>query len=130
MQLESQMVSLELSKKLKELGVKQESLWKWFYGGIDTPGIIPTGKVTNQAFDDWKCPAYTVAELGEILGKPMRDVWISYEVGMCGAIAFLFKRGTTELIKEITGDTEANARAKMLIYLLENKLTNHELLCK
>lgn len=29
MKLESQVVSLELAKKLKELGVKQESLFQW-----------------------------------------------------------------------------------------------------
>ena len=29
MKLQNQVCSLELSKKLKELGVKQESLWYW-----------------------------------------------------------------------------------------------------
>ena len=31
MKLEDQVVSLELAKKLKELGVKQESLFYWGY---------------------------------------------------------------------------------------------------
>lgn len=84
MELESQVCSLELAKKLKELGVKQESLfvWRgiqsWSFGPTEfkpvyTPSIIDdsefpkewkrlaTGKVTSV------CAAFTAAELAEIL---------------------------------------------------------------
>jgi hypothetical protein len=48
MALEKQACSLELSQRLKELGLKQESLFEWFYGGMGVPEVIPRGKVINQ----------------------------------------------------------------------------------
>lgn len=64
MKLEDQVVSLELSKKISELGVNVSSL---FYHTLaaDTSWWIHYGelKLTPQY------PAYTVAELGVMLGK-------------------------------------------------------------
>jgi hypothetical protein len=70
--LEKQVVSLELAKRLKELGVKQESLFFWMsikdddgkdcwavkYGPLETFYGIPV---------DENISAFTVAELGEML---------------------------------------------------------------
>jgi hypothetical protein len=80
-------------------------------------------------------PAYTVAELGEML--PGREeangviVWfqshknadLSWTVK---AMRKDVREGKTENLHFAVevGDTEADARAKMLIYLLENKLIN------
>ena len=119
MTLESQVVSLPLAKRLKELGVKQESVFGWllynsgeseivhFYDGV----IIPP---TNFA-------AFTVAELGEILSDGMVG---SRKTGY-GDWACVYVPCTgdgTDVEHEVKGMTEADARAQMLSYLLQNKL--------
>ena len=128
MKLEQQVVSLELAKKLKELGVPQkENMFVW----------------SNQAYaEQWRVEhrqffaadmrrdyaAYTVAELGEMLPNETRD-----RLGFFSGLAINgwfcevknyrvmpFER----LHVELQHDTEANARAAMLIYLIENKLVD------
>ncbi|MHC1565352.1 MAG: hypothetical protein ACXQS6_03420, partial [Candidatus Syntropharchaeales archaeon] len=78
MNIEEQVVSLELAKRLKELGIDRESLWKWCihnngvvgcYVGIDRK-IQARSKVKEEY------PAFTVAELGEILTDVHRE-WSS-----------------------------------------------------
>jgi hypothetical protein len=65
--LEKQVVSLDLAKRLKELGVKQESVWYWFRDRL----ILGRGEGGNmQTFTS----AFTVAELGEML--PINDIRI------------------------------------------------------
>jgi len=74
MKLENQVVSLELAKKLKELGFKQESLFWWrvwndgraeadYLGGY-TPKEL--GENKEMEFEGFYS-AYTVAELGELI---------------------------------------------------------------
>ncbi len=160
MNLQEQVVSLELSKKLKKLGFKQESLFWWVKGRVDfgyegewdicddvdwflfdvRVGYkiseidleLDTGSMgeTDEDFDELSkkqkiakelflknniVPAYTVAELGEILKTAFREmpgVMINDPRGY-------FKRAW----QKITGfEDEANYRAKMLIYLKENNL--------
>lgn len=133
MTLEQQVVSLELAKRLKELGVKQESLFFWCnfgkddwrgpYSDIDgtcfrypnTPGSYD---FTRKECSDY-CSAFTSAELGEMLPsldcrsyRVIPKEWIC-EYGRYLAVAF---------DTESKAQTEVDARAKMLIYLLENKL--------
>lgn len=117
MDLEKQVCSLELSQKLKELGVKQESLFWWVislttnyhisYTGGDT-NLLPTKR--NDFFS-----AFTVAELGEILKKANCQITSHY----VGGKGWLCDMSNWPLYVE---KTEADARAKMLIYLLENKI--------
>jgi hypothetical protein len=72
MKLEDQVVSLELAKKLKEPGVKQESAFWWnlrFNSGewhLDSYQIFTK---SNASPCDDSISAFTVAELGEILPK-------------------------------------------------------------
>jgi hypothetical protein len=72
MQLSNQVVSLDLAKRLKELEVKQESLFAWFYNDGMSEWEL------DQYQDDWpkderdhndvrQYSAFTVAELGEML---------------------------------------------------------------
>ena len=61
MNLEHQVSNQELSMKLKELGVKQESLWYW---GETTFGLQV--KMSFKASEELLASAFTVAELGEI----------------------------------------------------------------
>jgi hypothetical protein len=111
MQLEKQVCSLEFAKKLKELGVDQESIWFW----ARQPAI--SGDWTIHYFGNvrgerHKFSAFTVAELGEMLPDGYKTSrqnknWITY-AAFGGA--------------DISADTEADARAKMLVYLIENGL--------
>lgn len=113
MKLEQQVCSLEYARKLKELGVKQASVWWWFKGELykDTP--------------DYKCSisAFTVAELGEMLpyNKCQTIFKNTYRNGKIEYLFYIDPNTEKELLVE--ANTEANCRAKMLIYLLENKLT-------
>lgn len=112
MKLENQIVSLELAKKLKELGVKQESHFKWFYNPDKNWHEIGWG----QLIHDYDFSAFTVAELAELL--PMLMYWgierhsNDWRAGKLGNDKEMYA----------SGDTMANTLAKMLIYLLENKL--------
>lgn len=109
MKLEEQVVSLELSKQLKSLGVKQESLfyWEeargmWFIDYSSSPGVNHIS-------------AFTGAELGEMwpFGK---DVY-TFKTPISGTWIVEYEK----LNKSFVGSDEVEARAKMLIYLLENK---------
>ena len=120
MKLENQLTSLELSKKLKELGVKQESLFYW-QGYLHSNKKIELVNQENLDINYDYCSAFTVAELGEMLPinsirevKTPNNKWL---ISWCGEIS---EDGLTSKWERFTEDTEANARAKMLIYLLEN----------
>lgn len=184
MKLKDQVVSLELAKKLKELGVKQESLFYWSFGDVYEEGkeewcVNYRSKVTKRNGVDleWYA-AFTVAELGEMLPSDIKaealdrrfpfvanreathdsdDAMIEaeqqimedfksvfselydpdvYEDGFNCNIRLYYAKGGKKVayffddeepecsyeVFETLGDTEADARAKMLIYLIENKL--------
>src|SRR5438874_1108848 len=78
MKLEQQVCSLELAKKLKELGAKQESLFYWvdlnFGGARGELKPYPMFYQQQRPWDKgdlysehWLASAFTVAELGEML---------------------------------------------------------------
>lgn len=111
MKLEEQVVSLELSKKLRELGVKQESLFYWKIEE-DEPYIV----MHNSRYKiGHTISAFTVAELGEML--PEKVCWRGY-TNYDGKWSFEFGDFKAQ------SETEAESRAKMLIYLIENNLIN------
>lgn len=154
MKIEQQVCSLELSKRLKELGVKQESLWYWVLTdlqqielALDSRGYqleggyirVPTlSRPEDYGYREVveKYSAFTVAELGEILpndfghGESFNgetteyDEWglsfKSYKVNNIWCCDSFDDESDVDYVSK--ADTEANARAKMLIYLLENKL--------
>ena len=114
MKLEDQVCSLELAKRLKKLGVKQKSYFFWvgreiwdecMQSDYETP--------STPSRDKWNS-AFTVAELGEILpistgyGKNNPTTWSVY-----------YKNTSGELEPNLTDKYEANARAKMLLHLIE-----------
>lgn len=128
MNLSQQVISLELAKRLKELGVKQESHFNW---NVETEEGKESGVIEIYTEAEWEAfaednlpsdsemySAFTVAELGELL-KPM---------GRSIESAMPFWNGK-KWYSEYFGDepaieatTEAGARAAMLIYLIKNKL--------
>lgn len=136
MKLENQVISFELAQKLKELGVQNESQFRW-WKGIGSQYLMPTdwsqfNMEPKPSYDTADVreyfPAYTVAELGEILPywlpikKRVRTqewFFVSYKLTLGW---FLKYENGSQSLYGVTDKSEANARAKMLIYLLENKL--------
>jgi hypothetical protein len=118
MKLEEQVCNLELSKKFKELDLDQDSLFYWIRptdNGKHGPYVL---LYKDEVCWDICCghnpiSAFTVAELGEML-----EEYIIFEFRtVCNEWRIDF--GDQEAI---TGETEIEVRAKMLIYLMENKL--------
>ncbi len=137
MKLEQQVSNLELSRRLKELGVKQESYFCWQpVARVEDGGILKdTGTCRLVRFEDRGSYAYsktfaafTVAELGEMLPEKIKEPVGESEFG-CGK-GFVYYAKHVPHVAVCHGqvaDTEANARAKMLIYLIEQGiLTSHE----
>lgn len=114
--IKNQVSSLELSKKLKELRVKQfGSHFQWVIDEYPKKGcsyISENGDEIEPGND--RCDAYSVAELGEIL--PVNEKPIKTYKRKDGKYFIQWK------LLQIIADTEADARALCLIYLLENNL--------
>jgi hypothetical protein len=142
MNLGQQVVSLALARRLKELGVKQESYFAWYeerYAGdvqIELAGQNDTGPfrfrdcadLTSGAEHRTFYAAFTVAELGDLLpaGYPSGHTaleepdkkWICHWYRTPKA-----SRAEDEAKPSSTyAHTEADARAKMLICLIEHNL--------
>ncbi len=132
MELKEQVGSLELSKRLKELGVKQESLFYWwghgsFYEVETEHNFFSGGGYIGQNTEQYS--AFTVAELGEMLPKNIAksgNIYIpQFYYGHCWFYYYRMGGSGTYLFEPvIEANTEADARAKMLIYLIKNKLIN------
>lgn len=138
MKLEQQVVSLELAQKLKELGVKQESFFIWKQcinkqlACYQIPTVSTHKNVDND--DEIIASAFTVAELGEMLPSGLSKDGKNYRIHIVNGngLKYLdyvtYENGTPTFLLQgypmlaNSKDTEADARAKMLIYLLENKL--------
>lgn len=120
MEFEHNFCNRELSKRLKELGVEQNSTAIHFKDGgkWETQWFEkPVTYFFNDRGIEWYS-AFTIAELGEMLpdnivSSKFGNGWVCYDRNDN------FGRGQREKGKK--GDTEADARATMLIWLLENK---------
>ena len=124
MELENQVCSLKLAKRLKELEVKQESLWYWqksvcIKNHHELLSVNCFRDKNNIYKDNRNYSAFTVAELGEML--PLESHYIRTELHR-NSMSDTYKYLLHICGKDFYADTEANARAKMLIYLLENNL--------
>lgn len=116
MNLAAQVASLDLCKRLKELGVKQEGFFYWVKMEEWQIGYLNK----DSWLDHEMCAAFTVAELGEML--PPRTSSFKDDRGWnCER-----DNNSDGYISSSGGDTEADARAKYLLYLLENKLAKPE----
>ena len=108
--MEKYVCNLEHSIKLKELGVKQESCFYWI---TDLRNEAVLARYSNSKT---KVSAFLVGELGEML--PDFDI-ITEKFGEYWYCEY---KKNEILNYRIAEDTEANARASMLEYLIENKL--------
>lgn len=146
MKLEQQLTSLDLSKALKEVGVPQESLFYWWgnqrgsghpsnpmekleghklVGGIIDPIRGIDYSQWGHSFDE-KYSAFSVAELGEVLkatekislGWGAHTEWNEiYQIWECYLI-----NDNCEDEWAVKDGFEANARAKMILYLVREGL--------
>jgi len=124
MNTEQHVTSLEISKRLKELGVKQESMFMWDYDGKLRVGIVqaisPHQKTAYPDSLEISAPdcysAFLASELGELLELDKTD-WLTCSQDPVSKLWVVDYR--TGIVK---ADTEADCRGKMLIYLLENDL--------
>lgn len=133
--LEKQVCSLELSKRLKELGVKQDSIFYWRRwipikgSSYRTPEWLLS--YYRGSVDDYELiSAFTVAELGELLPYLIeyesKKYW--YHTGKVNKNNKYYKEHEVNYINDETtiglarGNTETDARAEILIYFLEHKL--------
>ena len=126
MKLEDQVCSLEPAKKLKELGAAGESLYVWVNNpnrdrGTNVDNWYLLKRADSYNFKEVRRPAPTVAELGVML--PMS---ISSFKSIPGEKRGAWQATDFDTEPEQAGDqfadTEADARAKMLIHLLEKGL--------
>ena len=118
MKIEDQVCSLDLAKKLRELEVKQNSYFYWWKTNAGNRGEkweISTYLPTRDTGADECYVAFTVAELGKML--PYNISSFRYPDG-----GWSCTRSSPSEMVTFTAENEADARAKMLVYLLESKL--------
>lgn len=130
MKLEQICVSLELAKKLKESGYPQESLFSWVQSPVTGDKIMLSSTLSDE------CPncyfhavAPTVAELGEVLPDKIRFdnrcyFFLTTWKRKAGEFAVKYKPDDKErcYLPAKIAKTEANARAKMWLYLKKEGL--------
>lgn len=121
MDITNQVCSLEYAKQLEKLGVKQNSVWMWVkYELWDKPKLWHNDLVSDIKITclsgkrEYAYSSFTVAELGEMLKKREEE--------FADALPIWDKGTWTSCYLSDAIRTEANARAKILIYLLENNL--------
>ena len=122
MELKDQVCSLELAKKLKELNCRQESLWWWNWNCASAKWILFNENMSlkEQYPYEESISAFTCAELGQLITctfhyvkmeTNIHNVIIPHQVFICD-----------DRIPKQTANTEANARAKMWLYLKKEGL--------
>lgn len=150
MKLEDQVASVEQCKKLKELGIAQKGCFSWLYSPLNSNyGISHHNEesleilaMSNPKSIEWKeriergiFSAFSVAELGLMLPDLLETDLYQYEL-VCIKEAddewlcrYVRNNNTLDLHPKAdfgTGETEAEARADLLISLLEDKLISVE----
>lgn len=137
MNLEDQVCSLELAKRLKELGVNSSSLFYWVSKKVTLSGkdvrcfsieyihwfddLADSDSLNNYEY----YPAYSVAEIGHMFPQncPPLQYWMAkistsnMDSLWQGDIVYAGKSA-----KIFNAEKEADLRAEMLIFLIENKL--------
>lgn len=139
MKIEQQVCSLELAKRLKKLEVEQESLYYWWHHC----NKVHQGYENAKPEYEWvlqadfrglnhepACSAFTVAELGEMLPMVItieHYICLLHTQRTMSGDWFIRYESSKKISKHFVADTEANARAKCLTYLLEiNYTQNHK----
>lgn len=121
--LEKQVCTLERAKKLKELGVKQESYFRHYLDSIG--GHHTTPNRIKWYDEDSMFAAFTVAELGVML--PPHYFTYPQTGGTFNTLAYKLPEGIIPSgVLPTCYNAEAEARAAMLIHLIESNLVTVE----
>ena len=128
MKKEDQVVSLELAMLMEELGANQDAWVSWIYYSHEDIYGMSKEEISRDIEFEWgldcqlchnvdyskKYSAFSVAELGEML--PFNYIALKHiSMERWFGVEF-FMGGTAESI-EINANTEADARAKVWLYL-------------
>jgi len=119
MNIEDQVVSLEIAKKLKDLGFKQDSLFYWIkVKNIEVYGVSYVINIcgTNLEFEKIYS-AFTASELGELL-----PLWFDCAKRETQDWTCRFFDKSSNLHHHSFAATMVDAMAKMLIFLIESGL--------
>ncbi len=120
MKLEDQVCSLELSLKLRKLGITIPSYFVWYEAPASNSwDIVRTERFIDDGAKQRSIPAFTVAELGEIL-IGYKHNFFPYFCDNPRELVWVYNFGAYP--EHVLAKTEADCRAKMLIHLIENKL--------
>jgi hypothetical protein len=137
MKLEQQVVSLELAKKLKELGFKQDSTFYWSRIDGSYVQLLAERECQYELTENdgvERYSAFTATELGALLPDELWDEeddgWdnlCTYPNGShwcCAYRRYYGDDGTWSTTYVEKANTEAAARAKMLVYLIDSGLVD------
>lgn len=119
-EIEKHVTSLELSRRLKGLGCPQRSYFDWVKENgeltIWNPTQVSDYVTGNQEF---LCSAYLSSELGEWMPEFVKTYKRSGEY-WCDYLYLENPRLDEDYARTEVQSIEANAKAKMLIWLVEN----------
>lgn len=120
MKLESQVCSLELAKRLKELGVEQESYFYW----ADEELVVKWDEAQGGglAFEDGKSVYRENYQDGWTQDYEIKEIYSAFTVAELGSILIY----CPEWHPTDGGPTEADFRAKLLIEKIEQGLLTLE----
>ena len=110
MKLEDYIPSVETCKKLRELGLSQESIYTWV---LEQHSANPRWVLSSDPpQNEYQYSAFSVGELGTILSEiPMR--LYPHQLSLMTAMGSM-------------AITEAEFRSKMLIFFIENEMMSHD----
>jgi hypothetical protein len=137
MSIENHVTSLEVSNRLRELGVKHKSIFGWADVGYhsdvrpDDPWVIIGGTADHKPFD-WNQGKYTTKFVAAFLASELGDM-LPKTIDACELI---FLKGNVWVtryggygngwINTEHSSNEADSRGLMLISLIENNLWRPE----
>jgi len=130
MKLEKQACSLELAKKLDKLDIDRDGYagFYWCEWASNEPTLEFVKGRNDFVFHTGGCLeryiAFTSSELGEMIPGNFSGCYTKMQKGFMGNRWYctLETMDKHEFKKQFEAKTEADARAKMLIYLIENDL--------
>ena len=128
MNIEQQVVSLELSEKLKEAGYKQEGIWYWYRHKQLSTWELGTefGKDKNEFFDEANFVRVTAPTITELISKTLLHSNIEWKIFFGKDKCIIYSAGTYGFhspdLPQFVGINLQECLAKMWLYLKERGL--------